>query len=306
MSYLIWQQHELRDTLSANKDDCEKQFAALYKNSNTAQTLAVPTNTKQVSRSTTKKAAENVQAKFASAIPEQPKLSRFDESLHDIVKRKYRFLLAKLSLSAAEKEELIRLLMEREQIALKINDIKEFGEELGLSQSDLSDLQYELAEVDARIEEIIGDGESSERFILLKDSDNEQEEFSQYTLGITGLFPLDSAQQENVLITRLKHKRKFIEVLSATGYDENFPLTEAQQDEVLAKIEKALYEYQEYFLDDVRPQLEHDNFPMDQYTMLENHTKTEFEELTEELRDVVLKRGTIWNWFPRIAIQHRI
>ncbi len=223
---------------------------------------------------------------------EPPALERFDESLDDIVNRKYRFLFSNLALDVATREALYQLMLEREEVALKIQDAKDYGDELGLTPGDISQLEYELEEIDQRIQDLL-DGDNSQRYALLKDSDREQEHFNQYTLGVNGLFPLNRAQQESLLFTKLRHKQAFEEILATSGLDQDYPLTGEQRNELLSKLEMAAQRYKHGFLQEIRMDLDHDNYPMDQYTLLENYTNTEFQELIADLRKQVDERGVL-------------
>lgn len=223
---------------------------------------------------------------------ELPAPERFDETLDDIVNRKYRFLFARLALDAATREALYQLMLEREQVALEIRDARDYGDEIGMEAGDISQLEYELEEIDDRIQDLL-DEDNSQRYALLKDSDNEQEHFNQYTRGVNGLFPLDREQQESLLFSKLRHKQAFEQTVAASGLDRNYPLTDAQRSELLSKLEMAAQRYKHAFLQEIRMDLDHDNYPMDQYTLLENYTNTEFQELLAELRNKIDERGVL-------------
>lgn len=227
-----------------------------------------------------------------TAQAELPTPERFNETLDDIVNRKYRFLLANLALDAATREVLYQLMLEREQVALKIRDARDYGDEIGMDTGDISQLEYELEQIDGRIQDLL-DQDNSQRYALLKDSDNEQEHFNQYTRGVNGLFPLDREQQESLLFSKLRHKQAFEQTVASSGLDHDYPLTEAQRSELLSKVEMAAQRYKHSFLQEIRMDLDHDNYPMDQYTLLENYTNTEFQELIAELRDKIDERGVL-------------
>ena len=237
-------------------------------------------------------AEAEIQEDQNTARAELPTPERFDETLEDIVNRKYRFLFANLSLDAATHEALYQLMLEREQVALKIRDARDYGDELDIATSDISQLAYELEQIDGRIQELL-DQDNSQRYALLKDSDNEQEHFNQYTLGVNGLFPLDREQQESLLFSKLRHKQAFEETIAASGLDQDYPLTEAQRSELLTKVEMAAQRYKHAFLQEIRMDLDHDSYPMDQYTLLENYTNTEFQELIAALRNKIDERGVL-------------
>lgn len=213
----------------------------------------------------------------------------FDISLSAIVAKKYYFLLMRLNNEPDKKAELETILHSREKIALKIKDGLEFADESGTTKEDIWELESQLENIDYQIELIL-DEEHAQRFTMLKNSDEEQKQFNQYTLGIAGLFPLNGAQQESVLFTRLKHKQDFEEKMNALDIDMEFPLTSEQRDSLKKDVEMAVMHYKHGFLMEIRNELDHDNFPMDQYTLLENYVNTEFQEMINNLRAKIDKR----------------
>lgn len=232
----------------------------------------------------------NTPAAETTAVPPadpKPVLERYDETLEELVARKYRFLFTHLS--EADKEKLRQLLLERERVELQIQDAREY-EEIG-KVTNVELLELQLADIDARIEELL-DSENRERYGLLKDSDNEQHEFTQYTLGINGLFPLNTDQQETVLFARLRHKEVYEAALGNLGLNADYPLTKEQRDQLSLAVENAVQRYKEDFLREVRPHLDNSNFPLDQYTLLENYTNTEFQEMLDKLREKINRRGS--------------
>jgi hypothetical protein len=127
----------------------------------------------------------------------------------------------------------------------------------------------------------------------LRNSDDEQKQFNQYTLGLNGLFPLDDEQQESVLFARLKHKEIFEKTLESSGVNMDYPLTKEQRDALIKDVEMAAMRYKHGFLMEARNMLDHDNYPMDQYSLLENYTNTEFNYIIKELQAKIDKRGQI-------------
>jgi hypothetical protein len=216
----------------------------------------------------------------------KPILEHYDETLEEIVARKYRFLFSHLD--EAVKEELRRLLLERERLALQIRDAREY-EEIG-SVTNIELLELELADIDARIEELMNQ-ENRTRYSLLKDSDNEQHHFTQFTLGINSLFPLTAEQQEAVLFSRLRHKEAYEAALRNSGINADYPLAPEQREQLYSTVEKALQQYKHGFLQEIRQYLDAGNFPFDQYTLVENYTNTEFQNMLARLRDKIDKRS---------------
>ena len=295
-TYAYIQNQSLSEQLSGINEQCELKAAALIQQENPKTTLSINTRIKtetapappsQKELKTKRPQAQEVK----EHLKDQPKLQKFTESLDDIIKRKYRFLLSGLELSPAELEQLMQLLKKREKLSLELTDAKEFGEDLGLSSSDIADIQYQIALVDEEIQQIL-EAEQAERYALLKDSDNEQKEFSQYTLGITSLFPLKPDQQEQILFSKLRFKQQFESALQDAGFNMDYPLNAEQQAELISTLQQHADSYMKGFLEEVKPHVDHSNFPMDQYTLLENYTKTEFEQMLAKLKSQVEARGS--------------
>ncbi|MBX2858877.1 MAG: hypothetical protein KTR17_09460 [Cellvibrionaceae bacterium] len=296
-AYAYIQNKSLQREINASSQQCELRANQLLKEpaqttANQVVTQATPPPAKKPSKTDT--ASRKAPAQAENAIPEhlkdQPALPSFSESVQDIVKRKYRFLLSTLNLSEQELQQLLELLIQREQLALNLIDAQEFGEELGLSATDIADITYEIEQVDQAISDLL-DEQQQERYALLKESDHEQKEFSHFTRGITSLFPLEPAQQEHVLLAKLKRKQQFEAQLEAMGFDMDFPLSQQQKEQQVALLEQYAKQYMEEFLGDVKPHMDHSSYPFDQYTLLENYTKTEFEQLMENLNKKIEARG---------------
>ncbi|HEX7025949.1 MAG TPA: hypothetical protein VF268_01770 [Gammaproteobacteria bacterium] len=283
--YLFHQNTVLKKELVNVGRQCRERLAQLEKDyqaelSEWQQYLLTHANSIDNKKST---AAEEA----GQANDPKPALERHDESLEEIVTRKYRFLFSHLDETI--KEELRRLLLERERLVLQIRDAREY-EEIG-SVTNIELLELELADIDARIEELL-DQENRTRYVLLKDSDNEQHHFTQFTLGINGLFPLTAEQQETVLFSRLRHKAVYEAALRDSGINADYPLTQEQREQLYSTLEMALQRYKHGFLQEIRQHLDASNFPFDQYTLVENYTNTEFQEMLDQLRKKIDKRGS--------------
>lgn len=282
--YLFYLNAAFREVLVNTSPQCDKRLAELEE-----KFRAELEEWQQYLLAQTNSEGNNTPAAETAVIPPadpKPALERYDETLEELVARKYRFLF--IHLSEADKEKLRQLLLERERVALQIQDAREY-EEIG-KVTNVELLELQLADIDARIEELL-DSENRERYGLLKDSDNEQHEFTQYTLGINSLFPLNADQQETVLFARLRHKEVYEAALRNLGLNADYPLTNEQRDELSLAVENAVQRYKEDFLQEVRPHLDNSNFPLDQYTLLENYTNTEFQEMLDKLREKINRRG---------------
>lgn len=209
----------------------------------------------------------------------KPALERYNESMEELVARKYRFLL--VNLSEADRQALIQLLIERERIALSLRDLREYGEEAGAA--DAEEMEQRLAEIDQQIQDLL-DSHAYQRYDLLKESDNEQHHFTQFTLGINGVFPLNNGQQEAVLFAKIRHQKAFEASLRDSGLYADYPLTPQQRDSLYARLESAADAYRRGFLQEIKQYLDTSSFPFDQYTLVENYTNTEFQQMLDEMR----------------------
>ncbi|WP_185235375.1 hypothetical protein [Teredinibacter franksiae] len=290
-AYFLWEHAHLSRMLNEAHNQCTQDITLLSEkteeNNGEIPVTPLPANTTKLTKEISPAPT------YAPAYEDAPIPQQFSETLDNIVKRKYRFLLARLQLSDHELTLLIELLEKRENIHLQIGDAEMYPDELDYSSSDIADLRYDLEQTDEKIEQLIGDSETENKYTLLKNSDKEQDEFNQYALGLSGLFPLDKEQQETVLFSRLRHKKKFEEAITKTGFHMDYPLTYAQQQEIIAKVNFAAFKYKESYLNEVKPNLEFDDTPMSQFTLLENYTNTEFEQLQESLRKTIEKRGVM-------------
>lgn len=216
----------------------------------------------------------------------KPALERYNESMEELVARKYRFLL--VNLGEADKQALIQLLIERERIALSLRDIREYGEEAGGAEPE--ELELRLAEIDQQIQDLL-DSHDYQRYDLLKNSDNEQHHYTQFTLGINGVFPLNNGQQEAVLFAKIRHQKAFETSLRDSGLYADYPLTPQQRDTLYARVESAAAAYQRGFLQDIKQYLDASSFPFDQYTLVENYTNTEFQQMLDDIRKKIDARA---------------
>jgi hypothetical protein len=158
--------------------------------------------------------------------------------MEELVARKYRFLLTQVS--ETDRPALIQLLIARERLDLQLRDIREYGETPG--DTEPGELELQLAEIDQRIQDLLAPHDY-QRYDLLKGSDNEQQHFTQFTLGINGVFPLNNGQQEAVLFAKIRHEKAFQAGLRDSGLYADYPLTQQQRDGLYARVESAAESY---------------------------------------------------------------
>ncbi|HEX5056920.1 MAG TPA: hypothetical protein VFX02_10525 [Gammaproteobacteria bacterium] len=218
----------------------------------------------------------------------KPALERYNESMEDLVARKYRFLLTSATLSEADREALQQLLVERERLALSLRDIREYGEAGSGAQPE--DIELRLAEIDDRIQELLNP-QDYQRYGLLKESDKEQHHFTEFTLGVNGIFPLNNGQQEAVLFAKIRHEKDFETNLKDLGLYADDPLNAQQRDHLYGAVQSAAETYRRGFLQEIKQYLDASSFPFDQYTLVENYTNTEFQQLLDDLRGKIDARA---------------
>jgi hypothetical protein len=285
--YLFYRNGVLREALADNHQLCERRIAQLHSGYQ-AEISALQQNLLTLTSPSPVAAATETQDNNAPEEFKKPTLEDFGESVEDIVNRKYRFLFTNLNLNAADQETLRQLLIERERVALLLKDAEEYDDVA--IQTDIPELKLQLADLDRQIQELLSP-DNYERYEMLSDSDNEQHHFTQFTLGINGVFPLNNQQQEAALFARLRHKETYENALTDSGFYADYPLTEQQRDQLHAVVENALQQYKQGFLQEIKQHLDHSSFPFDQYTLVENYTNTEFQEAMQQLKEKIDARS---------------
>jgi hypothetical protein len=287
--YLFHRHSVLQEELAAKRQQCQEQMAGVEQDfrqqlNELQQYLITGGKSGSAPMPTATKTPDNDDSDAPDAI-KNPEMKRYNESLKELVARKYRFLLAQLN--EADKESLQQLLVEREGIALRLHDFREYGEAAGGINPE--ELETQLAEIDSKIQELLST-QDYQRYDLLRDSDNEQEHFTQFTLGISGLFPMNNGQQESVLLAKARHERAFETQLKDLGLYADSPLTRQQKDQLFTSVQSAAAEYKRSFLQEIRQYLDTSNFPFDQYTLVENYTNTEFQEMVAAMQKKIEAR----------------
>jgi hypothetical protein len=288
--YLFYRNIYLREELADRQKECQNRIARLQsdyqaKLQELQQYLLTRANPGTAATARNVTGAPNDESDAPEAF-KKPAVERYDESIEEHVARKYRFLLT--GLSESDKQALMQLLIERERIALRLRDIREYGDARTDATPEKSEPQ--LAEIDGQIQDLL-DSLGYQKFELLKDSDNAQRHFTQFTLGINGLFPLNNGQQEAVLFAKMRHEQAFEAALNDLGLYADDPLTQLQRGNLHAAVQNASEQYKRDFLQEIKQYLDSSNFPFDQYTLVENYTNTEFQQMMDEMRKKIDARA---------------
>ncbi|HEX5056925.1 MAG TPA: hypothetical protein VFX02_10560 [Gammaproteobacteria bacterium] len=181
----------------------------------------------------------------------------------EAVNRKYRYMYDVADQRETVKEMLRDLLLQRELYVAAGN----------------IDAQ-QMAAIEAQIGELLGAGGYQE-YQLLKDSDPEQHHLREYEESLGKTAPLSREQDRSLLLTKLKYKQAFKVALNEAGLYQP-SLTGEGQEYARIVIRKALQEYQNNYLNDVRPLLS-----AEQYEKLSSHESTVFGQEMQRLMKLV-------------------
>jgi hypothetical protein len=289
--YLFYRNIYLREELADRQKECQNRIAYLQSNyqaelQELQQYLLTKTNPGTAAAAKTIAIGASLDDSNAPEAFKKPLPERYDESLEELVARKYRFLLTHLN--EADLQAVLQLLMERERLALLLSDIRQYGKKAAGAEPE--ELDSQLTQIDEQIQDLL-DSVAYQKYELLKDSDNEQHHFTQFTLGIDSLFPLNNGQQEGVLFAKIRHEKTFGTSLKDLGLYADQPLTQQQRDNLYAAVQNAAEQYKRDFLQEIRQYLDTSSFPFDQYTLVENYTNTEFQQTLDEIKKKIDARA---------------
>jgi hypothetical protein len=106
----------------------------------------------------------------------------------------------------------------------------------------------------------------------------ERRQLAEYAGGISNVAPVSPEQQRAILQAKLRHKKTYELVLRDAGLERE-SLSPAERDYAHQTIARALNDYKEGYLQDVRPVLSDE-----QFTLLNNYENTEFQLELERLQ----------------------
>lgn len=183
------------------------------------------------------------------------------------VERKYRFM-SDLSDRESVKVMLLQLLQERERLAAA----GEFGEQMGILEGQIGELLG-----------VVG----YQEYQMLKDSDPEQHHLGEYAASVSEFAPINHEQERSMLFTKLRHKQVFRRVLSESGFYQQQLSAEAR-DYVRNSIQRALENYKNNYLQEVRQLLN-----SEQFAKLQKYETAEFNwELDRLLKQIDAKAAS--------------
>ncbi|MBB6094723.1 hypothetical protein HNQ60_003610 [Povalibacter uvarum] len=201
-----------------------------------------------------------------------------DDALAPYASEKYQFLLTGMFEKPVDERLLLDALLERERIAVHLNTARQSHDDP--VRRTIPDLQARVVEADGQIRALLHPTDYA-AYELLKDSDIEQYQLGDYAAGISNVAPLSPADRRAILLTKLNYKRYFRQVLFDSGVL-NPDLSPAEKQQAIAGISRALEEYKNSYLEEVRQYL----FDDEQYALLRNYESSEFEAELAKLRSM--------------------
>ncbi len=197
----------------------------------------------------------------------QALLSRIeDNNLSDVVAHKYQYFFPGLTLAAGEKEQLKRLLLDRERV-LNAATSGYFSDSLDVGTK-VAHQQALVADLDSQIASILDDNEYAE-FELFKDSGFEQYQVKQIARVLGPDSALTDDQQRQFLLAKLHQKQSFNSWLEKHNGPE---LTSTA-------LTEALDIYKNSYLQEIRGAINDK-----QYRLIQDYEKVQFDQMGRSLR----------------------
>jgi hypothetical protein len=113
---------------------------------------------------------------------------------------------------------------------------------------------------------------------LSADATVERQQLAEYVGGVSNVAPVSDEQQRAILEAKLRHRRAYETVLRDSGIQRE-TLSTVERDYAHRIVARALQDYRENFLLDVKPVLTDE-----QFTLLSNYESTEFQRELERLQ----------------------
>jgi hypothetical protein len=189
---------------------------------------------------------------------------------------KYRLLFRDVEGDAAT--ALRTALQQRERLVAQINTARQTSD--AALRETLPALEARKAESDRGIGTLLPASELG-AFEALKDSDIERFQVEDYAAGIQNVAPLAEADKQSVLATKLAYRERFRRVLADSRLMTG-DLNGTERLLAFNEVSRALREYQQSYLQEVRQYLYND----EQYGLLSNYESSEFDAEMARLRSI--------------------
>ncbi len=197
-----------------------------------------------------------------------------DPQFQRYVEDKYRLLMR--DVDGASLAALRAALLAREQVVVQINTAKQSSDPA--ARQSLPALEARKAALDRDIGRLLPAGELA-MFEVLKDADIERFQVDDYAAGIANVAPLTETDKQAVLATKLVYRQRFRRVLDDSRLMTG-DLNGTERLLAFTEVSRALKEYQQSYLQEVRQYLYND----EQYTLLSNYETSEYNAELAKLR----------------------
>lgn len=197
-----------------------------------------------------------------------------DPQFQRYVDDKYRLLMR--DVEGASLAALRTALQAREQLVVQINTAKQSSDPA--AKQALPALEARKAALDREIGGLLPAGELA-MFDVLKDADIERFQVDDYAAGIANVAPLSEVDKQAVLATKLVYRQRFRRVLDDSRLMTG-DLNGTERLLAFTEVTRALKEYQQSYLQEVRQYLYND----EQYTLLSNYETSEYNAELAKLR----------------------
>jgi hypothetical protein len=201
-----------------------------------------------------------------------------DPALVGYTSQKYQLLLAHLFDRTTATDELSKALLAREKLAVALNTSRQAVN--AAEREKIPEQEAALARHDELMRTLLHPTDYA-RFEDLKESDLEQFQLNDYADGIANVAPLSPDDRRLILLTKLNYKRYFRQVLLDSGLMRS-DLSAADREYAYAFVSRALEEYKQSYLQEVRQYLTNE----EQYALLSNYETTEFTTELAKLRSM--------------------
>lgn len=207
------------------------------------------------------------EGKNSPSVGTQALLSRIeDNNLGEVIAHKYQYFFTGLSLGVAEKDQLKRLLLDRERV-LNAATSGYFSDSLDVGTK-VANQQALVADIDGQIALLLNDKEFGE-FELFKDSGFEQYQVTQMARVLGPDSALSEEQKRQFLLAKLHQKQTF------NGWLEKH----AGADLSSAALTEALESYKNAYLQEVKSSVSDK-----QFRLIQDYEKVQFEQMGRSLR----------------------
>ena len=199
-----------------------------------------------------------------------------EQKFEQYVDDKYRGLFR--DVAGARLDALRAALQERERMVVQINTAKQADD--AEAREGVPQLEARKVELDRKVGTLLPPGELAS-FDALKDADIERFQVEDFTAGISNVAPLSAADKQAILTTKLAYRDRFKRVLA----DSRLMTGDLNGTERLLaynEVSRALKEYQQSYLQEVRQYLYND----EQYALLTNYETTEYNAELAKLRAI--------------------